>query len=38
MTVSGEKGTGFMDWDFFYRQLEAGLNINETSFYFFDDK
>ena len=26
-----------MDWDFFFRQLEAGMNINETCFYFKDD-
>ena len=26
-----------MDWDFFFRQLEAGININETCFYFDDD-
>lgn len=27
-----------MEWDFFYRQLEAGLNIDETCFRFSDDK
>ena len=27
-----------MEWDFFYRQLEAGMNIDETCFYFSDDK
>ena len=27
-----------MEWDFFYRQLEAGLNIDETCFYFSDDE
>lgn len=26
-----------MEWDFFFRQLEAGININETCFYFKDD-
>ena len=26
-----------MDWDFFFRQLESGININETCFYFKDD-
>ena len=26
-----------MDWDFFFRQLQAGLNIDETCFYFTDD-
>lgn len=26
-----------MDWDFFYKQLEAGHNIDETCFYFSDD-
>lgn len=26
-----------MDWDFFFRQLEAGMNIDETCFYFKDD-
>ena len=26
-----------MDWDYFFRQLEAGANINETCFYFEDD-
>jgi len=26
-----------MDWDFFFKQLEAGMNINETCFYFADD-
>lgn len=27
-----------MEWDFFYRQLEVGVNIDETCFYFSDDK
>ena len=26
-----------MEWDFFFRQLEAGINIDETCFYFADD-
>ena len=26
-----------MDWDFFFKQLQAGLNIDETCFYFTDD-
>lgn len=26
-----------MDWDFFFRQLAAGMNIDETCFYFSDD-
>lgn len=26
-----------MEWDFFFRQLEAGIYINETCFYFTDD-
>ena len=26
-----------MEWDFFFRQLEAGVNIDETCFYFEDD-
>ena len=26
-----------IDWDFFYRQLEAGYHIDETCFYFSDD-
>ena len=26
-----------MDWDFFFRQLTAGMNIDETCFYFSDD-
>lgn len=26
-----------MEWDFFFRQLEAGINIDETCFYFTDD-
>ena len=26
-----------MEWDFFFRQLEAGLSIEETCFYFEDD-
>ncbi len=26
-----------MDWDFFFKQLDAGININETRFYFEDD-
>ena len=26
-----------MDWDFFYKQLQEGLNIDETCFYFDDD-
>lgn len=26
-----------MDWNFFFRQLEAGINIDETCFYFADD-
>ena len=25
-----------MDWDYFYKQLEAGVNIDETCFYFSD--
>lgn len=27
-----------MDWDFFFRQLKAGLNIDETCFVFSADK
>lgn len=26
-----------LDWDFFFKQLDAGLNIDETHFYFIDD-
>ena len=26
------------DYDFFYRQLEAGKRVNETCFYFADDE
>lgn len=26
-----------MEWDFFFKQLETGININETCFYFKDD-
>ena len=26
-----------MDWNFFYRQLEAGYHIDKTCFYFSDD-
>ena len=26
-----------MEWEFFYRQLEAGAHINETCFLFSDD-
>lgn len=26
-----------IDWDFFYKQLEAGYHIDETCFYFSDD-
>ena len=26
-----------MEWDFFFRQLEAGINIDATCFYFADD-
>ncbi len=26
-----------MEWDFFFKQLEAGINTNETCFYFKDD-
>jgi hypothetical protein len=26
-----------MEWNFFFRQLEAGINIDETCFYFKDD-
>ena len=27
-----------MEWEFFYRQLKAGKNIDETCFYFSDDE
>lgn len=27
-----------LEFDFFYRQLEKGLNIDETCFYFRDDE
>ena len=26
-----------MDWDFFFRELTVGVNIDETCFYFSDD-
>ena len=26
-----------MKWNFFFKQLEAGINVNETCFYFRDD-
>ena len=26
-----------MDWDFFFRELTVGMNIDETCFYFSDD-
>ena len=26
-----------MDWDFFFRELTVGVNIDETGFYFSDD-
>ena len=26
-----------MDWEFFFRQLDAGINVGEICFYFEDD-
>ena len=26
-----------LDWDYFFKQLDAGMNIDETGFYFSDD-